>query len=232
MVRPERLLLFDIDGTLLRTHGVGRDSTRAAMLEVFGTASDIDTHHFGGKTDWLTLVEMLQPHGFTAEMIGQQMPEYERVVEKHIAQIIHTGNAHPCLGALETVQALLGNARYLLGLVTGNVSTTAPYKLRAAGYDPAWFVVGAYGSEAVDRNALPALALQRARVYCGHELLPQETLVIGDTLADIACARALGAVAVAVTTGFTDRDTLAAAQPDYLLESLAELFPLLERRDM
>lgn len=225
---PHALLLFDIDGTLLRTHGVGRESTRAAMLEVFGTASDIDTHVFGGKTDWLTLVEMLAPHGFTADDIGARMPHYERVVEKHIAQIIHADNAHPCPGALETVRGLLGEPRYLLGLVTGNVSSTSPYKLRAAGYDPAWFAVGAYGSEAVDRNALPALALARARAHCGRALRPQEVVVIGDTLADITCARALGAVAVAVTTGFTDRATLAAAEPDHLIDSLTALPAILE----
>jgi phosphoglycolate phosphatase-like HAD superfamily hydrolase len=126
------------------------------------------------------------------------------------------------------VQALLTDPHFLLGLVTGNVSTTAPYKLRAAGYDPAWFVIGAYGSEAVDRNVLPALALKRAIDHCGHTLHPHEVIVIGDTLADIACARALGAVAVAVTTGFADRDTLAAAQPDYLIESLAELRPIID----
>jgi phosphoglycolate phosphatase len=115
----------------------------------------------------------------------------------------------------------------LLGIVTGNVSLTAPVKLRAAGFDPAWFPIGAYGSEALERNDLPALALERACRFCGHHLTPTDVTIIGDTEADIACARAIGARAVAVTTGFTSREALAAAQPDHLLDDLSGLLPLL-----
>ncbi|MDX1993852.1 MAG: HAD hydrolase-like protein [bacterium] len=228
-MKPDWLLLFDIDGTLLRTQSVGRESTRAAMLDVFGTASTIDTHVFGGKTDWQTLVELLEPHGYSAEIIGQHMPYYEDVIAGHIAQIIHPGNAAACPYALETIESLRHDPRYLLGIVTGNVSTTSPYKLRAAGFDPAWFAVGAYGSEAVDRDHLPALALERACIHCGEAISADRVMVIGDTLADIRCARAAGAVAVAVCTGFASREELAAANPDYLLDDLRDLPLILER---
>jgi phosphoglycolate phosphatase-like HAD superfamily hydrolase len=107
-----------------------------------------------------------------------------------------------------------------LGIVTGNVASTAPVKLRAAGYDPDWFPVGAFGSEALDRNELPTLALERAIRHFEIDVAPEQVVVVGDTPMDIACARALGAVAVAVCTGFSKRADLEGAQPDYLLDDL------------
>ena len=111
-----------------------------------------------------------------------------------------------------------------MGILTGNVSTTAPIKLRAAGYDPDWFPVGAYGSERMERDDLPALAVERAEKIIGRRIAPEQVVIIGDTPADVSCARALGAVAVAVLTGFSSRDELAATQPDYLLDDLSQFF--------
>lgn len=222
-----RLILFDIDGTLIYTRGVGRASTRAAMLEIFGTESGIESHVFGGKTDWLTLVELLADHGYDADDVGRLMPLYEQAIRRHLSDMIPHHDVSPCPGALDVVQDLRRQPDKLLGLVTGNVSTTAPLKLRAAGFDPDWFAVGAYGSEAMDRNALPALALERAARHTGRSIPPDEVIIIGDTVADIRCARALGGVAVAVCTGYENRADLSAAQPDYLLDDLTQLHALL-----
>ena len=219
----QRLLLFDIDGTLLKTNGAGRVSTREAMLEIFGTISRLESHSFGGKTDWQTLVELLHDHGYDENTIGQHMPRYEQAMEYHLTRIINDHKAWACPGALETVQKLRGDESVLLGLVTGNVSTTAPIKLRAAGFDPDWFPVGAYGSEAMDRNRLPALAMERANQRGNGTIKPEQVIVIGDTPADIECARAVGAIAVAVRTGFSSEEALVAVRPDYLLDDLTGL---------
>lgn len=221
------LILFDIDGTLLWPKGVGRESTRAAMLEVFGTIGTLDTHNFGGKTDWFTLVEVLTGDGYRVGDIERMMPVYETAIARHLANIIGQFPVEPCPGALELVHRLHQAGRVGLGLVTGNVSSTAPLKLRAAGFDPAWFPVGAFGSEAYSRDDLPALALQRAAVYYGRSIAPGQVVVIGDTPADIACARALGAHAVAVKTGFASSESLIAARPDFLLEDLTTLLETL-----
>jgi phosphoglycolate phosphatase len=221
------LVLFDIDGTLLTGKGIGREATRRAMLEIFGSCGTLETHQFGGKTDWLTLAEVLAHEGFTPDHIGQRMADYEPVLAFHMSALIAEYTVHALPGALDTVTHLRGRDDVLLGIVTGNVSLTAPVKLRAAGFDPAWFPIGAYGSEALERNDLPALALERACRFCGHHLTPTDVTIIGDTEADIACARAIGARAVAVTTGFTSREALAAAQPDHLLDDLSGLLPLL-----
>lgn len=223
-----QLILFDIDGTLLMGRGIGREATRRALLDVFGTYGTLDTHQFGGKTDWLTLAEVLADEGWTAESIGQHMPVYERALADHTAALVPQYSIQALPGALETVTHLRSRADTMIGLVTGNVSMSAPVKLRAAGFDPLWFPVGAYGSEALERDALPALALRRAVQLCGESILPQAVTVIGDTEADIACARALGARAVAVTTGFTSRETLVAAQPDYLLDHMTVLLDILQ----
>jgi phosphoglycolate phosphatase-like HAD superfamily hydrolase len=110
----------------------------------------------------------------------------------------------------------------LLGVLTGNVSATAPIKLRAGGFDPAWFPIGAYGSEAADRNLLPFLALERARQHLQRSITPEQVVIVGDTPADVACARALGAVAVAVLTGFSSREEITSAAPDYVLDDLTQ----------
>lgn len=222
-----QLILFDIDGTLLRTKGPGRESTRAAMLEVFGSCGSLDSHIFGGKTDWQTLVELLAEAGVTSDHIEQQMSVYEVALARHLTRIINDYPALPCPGALDVVHTLRQHDDVLIGIVTGNASTTAPIKLRAAGFDPDWFPVGAYGSEAMNRDHLPAIALERALRHTGQTIMPEDVIVIGDTPADIACARALGAVAVAVQTGSSSRDELLAAKPDHLLEDLTTFLDLL-----
>lgn len=217
-----RLFLFDIDGTLVWTRGAGREATRHAMTEVFGTCGALVGHHFGGKTDWQTLHELLHEEGMTHEEIERRMPAYQEAMGRQLDAIIGNYPAEPCPGALELVNRLRQRDDVALGIVTGNVSTTAPIKLRAAGFDPAWFPVGAFGHEAMARDNLPALAVARAVEHYRYPFTPEEVIVIGDTAADVSCARALGAVAVAVETGYTQENELIDAKPDYLLRDLTE----------
>lgn len=221
-----KLLLFDIDGTLVLTRGAGREATKHAMQDVFGTCVGIDTHKFGGKTDWTTLIELLTPHGFTPEHIGDHMPRYIEVMGQHMERVISTFPVIPCDTALDTVLKLRERDDIRFGIVTGNVRSSAPVKLRAAGFDPAWFPIGSYGDEAISRDDLPALAIDRARQTFAYDFAPENVLVIGDTPADIQCARACGAVAVAVRTGAGTHDDLVASQPDYLFDDLSGLLSI------
>lgn len=217
-----RLFLFDIDGTLVWTRGAGREATKHAMTEVFGTFGALAGHHFGGKTDWQTLHELLHDAGMTHAEIERRMPDYNKAMGRHLDAIIGKYPVEACPGSLELVEMLRQRDDVALGIVTGNVSTTAPIKLRAAGFDPAWFLVGAYGNEAMARDNLPALAVARAVEHYRCSFTPRDVIVIGDTAADISCARALGAVAVAVETGFTAEGELVNAKPDFLLRDLTE----------
>jgi phosphoglycolate phosphatase-like HAD superfamily hydrolase len=223
----ERLILFDIDCTLLWTGGAGRESTRRSMLEVFGRIGALDQHSFGGKTDWQTLYELLQPGGITHEQIAAAMPAYAAAMGRHLAAIIDEYPVRPCPGALPLVDELRQRPDVLIGLITGNVHTAARVKLRAAGFHPAWFPIGAFGDEAYERDDLAPLAYERASRRIGRRLPLEQVIVIGDTPMDVACARAIDAVAVAVGTGFGDRADLIAARPDHLFDEIGQVRDLL-----
>jgi phosphoglycolate phosphatase-like HAD superfamily hydrolase len=223
-----RLLLFDIDGTLLWTNGAGRESTRLALLDVFGTDAGLDQHVFGGKTDWQTLLDLLIVHGHSADEIERTMPAFHDAITRNLESIIGNYDVRACPGAVTLIETLHQRNDVMLGLVTGNVGRTAAVKLRAAGYDPAWFPVGAYGHEAADRNHLPPLALARAVEHYRQSIHPEHVIVIGDTPADVACARALGAKAVAVGTGFCERADLVACNPDHLIDDLSAFLEILD----
>lgn len=215
-----KLVLFDIDGTLLKGGGAGREATRRALLELFGTASSIDTHDFGGKTDWQNVTELLTPHGHDQYSVGRQMRDYAAVLSRHFMEVQRERLPFALPGAVALVESLRTRSDVMIGLVTGNVTQVAPIKLSAAGYDPAWFPIGAYGSEAYDRDDLPWLALRRAAIHSGCHISPRNVTVIGDTIKDIECARAVGARVVCVLTGFDRRESLEAARPDVLLDDL------------
>jgi phosphoglycolate phosphatase len=218
----KRLYLFDIDCTLLWTRGAGREAMRHAMLEIFGTNEGIDDHPFGGKTDWISLIELLKPRGFTQDDIAAHIPAYDRAMGEHLARVIGDFDVTACPGARELVDHLYNHEHAELALVTGNCRSSSPVKLRAAGFDPALFPVGAYGSEAIERDDLPPLALARAVSHYGHEFRAHEVVVIGDTPADVQCGRALGAITIGVHTGFCKPGELAASNPDYLLDDLTQ----------
>ena len=221
------LILFDIDGTLLHASGAGRDATRAALLEVFGEAAEVDMHRFGGKTDWFTLLQLLEPRGFAPGTIELRMKQYDETVARHLDVIIKQRQVYALPGAMTAVKVLHQRSDVTLGVVTGNVASNAPIKLRAAGFDPDWFEVGAYGSEAIIRDELPRLAHQRAEALTGKTFPPSDVIVIGDTPADVTSARAFGAKSIAVLTGFAEREEIEAAKPDHILPDLTGLLPLL-----
>lgn len=221
MVAYKKLLLFDIDGTLLNSHGATRAAKQSSMIDVFGLDGDVLDYPFGGKTDWQILNELLVPRGFDPIEIGQKMPHYERVFAAHLRRVIGNFRVEALPGTLKLVQKMHRRKDVMVGLVTGNTSATAPIKLEAAGFDPAMFVVGAFGNESDDRNELPKIAMHRAAHHAlGVPFQPQDVIIIGDTLADIACARANDAVAVAVLTGHGQQQALSNAKPDYLLDDL------------
>ena len=216
----KHVVLFDIDGTLLVSRGIGREAKRRAMLECFGRTGDLDSHVFGGKTDWGILADLLAPHGYSKSDIGREIDAYEAVMARHMRAISAAYTAEPLAHALELLHDLRWRGDALIGLVTGNTSKTAAIKLEMAGFDPDWFPIGAFGNESHDRADLTRLARRRANDHLGRRLNGTEIIVIGDTPADIEAARAIDAVAVAVCTGYAERDSLIDSQPDFLLADL------------
>ena len=219
-----RLVLFDIDGTLLISRGIGREAKRLAMQECFGMTGDLDNHVFGGKTDWGIVAELLAPYGVSAEDVGRAMPAYEAAMARHMRAIMDGYRADPIPYAMELVSALRQRDHALIGLVTGNTSQTAAIKLEMAGFDRAWFPVGAFGNESAEREELTRLALQRASELTGARVKGGDVIVIGDTPEDIKAARAIHAIAVAVCTGYVPREALIGSDPDFLLADLSSFF--------
>ncbi len=217
-----RLILFDIDGTLIRISRAGRTTLAQALVNVFGTAGPIDSYAMAGKTDALIIHDLLGAAGFTAADIESRLESvYEEMAWLAPASFARF-DMRPCGGVPELLARLQTRTDLLLGLLTGNNRHTAPLKLAAAGIDPLLFPVGAYGCDARERNRLPGVALARAQQLIGDVFSAAETVVIGDTPADIVCARAAGATAIAVATGGCSEERLAAFEPDVLLPDLRD----------
>ncbi|MBN1202002.1 MAG: HAD hydrolase-like protein [Anaerolineae bacterium] len=216
------LVLFDIDGTLLHSGGCGRAATRLALQEVFGTIGVLDGYSFAGKTDWQILREALTPAGITAEQVEAKLHTYNTVVARHLTEIIGDFPVKPCVGAREVVAALSANPAAVVALVTGNMEKLVPIKLHTAGYTPADFKVGAFGSEGWVRSMLPPLALERARTYSKVDFPPERIVIIGDTPGDVACAASIGARTIAVATGPFSAAQLSAHRPTHVFETMAD----------
>ena len=228
---PPSLILLDIDGTLLHADGVGRAAMERSLRLVFGEVgarAAIDAHSFGGKPDSQTLRELLLPLGVSGGAIDENLPEFTATLAREMARVIPGHRVRALPGVLERLAQWRARDDVLLGLLTGNTHASAPVKLRAARIDPAWFPIGAFGDEAPQRDRLAQLALERAGDWRGQEFARGRVFVIGDTPADVSCARAIGARAIAVATGYCPRADLVAAAPDQLVDSFHELASLLD----
>jgi phosphoglycolate phosphatase len=215
-----RLILFDVDGTLLSTAGLAGAALAMAMRETFGTAGPIDGFSFAGKTDPQIVLELLGAAGLPRAHVVPRLAEvFERYCER-LARTLSTANTRPLAGVGALLDRLGGRPDVAVGLLTGNIRRGAAIKLSAAGLDGR-FAVGAYGSDDEDRDRLVAVARARARKVWHHDFAGARTVVVGDAEGDVRCARAGGAVAVAVASGTTPRSALAALAPDVLLDSLA-----------
>src|SRR5262245_21420518 len=196
-----RLLLFDIDGTLLSARGAGRRAVKSALEEVYGTGGAIEHYDLGGKTDQRIVFDVMEAAGLDRERVRERLGDFFEVYARGLAEEIGEGHGVVMLpGVPSLVRRLAETTGVLLGLLTGNVEEGARIKLGPTGL---WshFPVGAFGSDDVDRRRLPSLAARRAHALAGYPFRPDEVVVIGDTPLDIDCARHFGGVAVAVATG-------------------------------
>jgi phosphoglycolate phosphatase-like HAD superfamily hydrolase len=214
---PARLWLFDIDGTLVDTGGAGMRALKDAAHECFGAEGPgLD---LAGSTDSGIVADMFRHFGRDPDEAGIESfySVYLGRLEHHLATGEYPGRV--LAGAAEMLDAVTGQAEITVGLLTGNIEDGARAKMRHYGLDH-HFAFGAYGCDHPDRNRLGPVALERAAVHAGRTFTPAETLIIGDTPKDIACARALGARCLAVATGSIPADGLREA--DHVLDSLEQ----------
>jgi phosphoglycolate phosphatase-like HAD superfamily hydrolase len=222
IVREVRtLVLFDIDGTILRSNGAGRRAMVAALREVFGGTGPED-HRYDGKTDPQIVREVMRMEGHHDAHIDERMQALMSLYLARLERELERGGTQVYPGVPELLDALEARNEIVLGLLTGNLREGATAKLRAAGIDPERFRVGAFGSDHEHRPELPAVAQRRAKETLGIELAGPQMVVIGDTPADIECGRSLGVRAIGVATGSYTVDELWRHAPHAVFETLAD----------
>lgn len=197
-----RIVLFDIDGTILHSGGMGRAAMERALEGVFGFAGS-SGYHYDGKTDRQIVRELMRPEGLSDDDIDARMPElldlYLDGLHAELASGKRTVHVHD--GVREILDELEREDTVILGLLTGNIEQGARAKLGAAGIDIGRFRVNAFGSDEENRPQLPAVAQRRAKELLGADVSGDRLVVIGDTPADIRCGESIGARAIGVATG-------------------------------
>jgi phosphoglycolate phosphatase len=223
-----RILLWDIDGTLIRSvrPGIFKDYTAPAIEGIFGTAGRLGEMSVSGMTDLQIVAEALRDEGFTTEQIRARLDDLRTLYMLEMERVTTNEGAQPFYllpGAREILEAARDHPRYASALLTGNLEVAAQLKMRLVGLSHFFTLPGAFGDDSHDRRDLPALACERISRHLGFELKPQQLIVIGDTPNDIACARHFGARAVAVATGrLYAAEDLLAHEPDALLQDLSD----------
>lgn len=223
-----RLVLWDIDGTLVSTAGHGRHAFGEAFERTFGHAPDPELVPMAGRTDHAIALDILERNG--VEDAEAHLPRmFEGLHDALLARreaIAEEGAPQP--GVRAALQAVRAEDGVLQSLLTGNIELNAHVKLDAFGLVPLLDMeVGGYGSDHGTRSELVGVALAKARERRGLDLGPRDVVVIGDTPLDVEAAHAAGARAVAVATGPYRLDELRQAGPDAALENLTDTDSLL-----
>jgi phosphoglycolate phosphatase-like HAD superfamily hydrolase len=243
-----RLILFDIDCTLIDAHGAGSRAIFRAIKDVYRLQGELRGYSFHGRTDPgiirdLTAMWSADPEVATSEFDGGTQPEVVTAVaarlgysaeeidrllpvclERYVQLIqeeVAAAYVEVLPGVDQLVRALSADDRVLLGLLTGNVEQGARAKLAPTGLLP-YFVLGAFGSDSPLRPDLPAVAVARAAALDGRSYTGKQVVVVGDTPADIECGAHLGVRTVAVATGRFSVDELSAHGPDHVFPDLSD----------
>jgi phosphoglycolate phosphatase len=216
-----RLVLFDIDGTLVHTGGAGVKAFAKVFADEFGAKDGFEKLKFAGRTDVSLVREFFRYHN-----IADTPENLTRFFERYVFwldYILAHSRTEACPGIWEFIAELQTSSEPpLIGLLTGNIRLGAEIKLR---HFDLWknFETGAFADDSEDRDEIAAVAKQRASRILGKNLRGEEVLVIGDTPLDIRCGRAIGAKVLAVATGGATLEELKRHQPDWAVNDLREI---------
>ena len=217
----KKLVLFDIDGTLLTVNSVNRRILMDALKEVYGTEGSAGTHNFAGKMDSIIIYEVLQNAGLSDAEITEK---FEKAKETYIEMFrSHAKPSDVMLmeGIRELLDRLSARSELMLGLLTGNFEGSGRHKLLLPEINH-YFPFGAFADDGLHRNELPPIAVEKAYQLTGKRFSDQEIIIIGDTEHDIVCARVLNAKSIAVATGTYSAEELQKYNPHILYENLSQ----------
>ena len=213
------IILFDIDGTLVRTGGAGKLAMEGALVSAFGVAELRDEVPYSGRTDVAIGRDLLRVHGIDPTPANQA--KLRDTYLSHLPASLQAKGGEICPGIPELLAVLASKPGVILGLLTGNVRAGARTKLSHFGLWE-YFAFGGFGDEHTDRDDVARSAMSAAREHVGGAVSPADVWVIGDTPLDVSCARAIGANAVAVATGWHVADELKLCAPDLFFDDLSD----------
>lgn len=221
-----KLVLFDIDGTLLSAGLAARESILAALARAYRWQpqpehSDRQRHDFSGKTD-PQIVRELVSQAIGRERCEEGLTRALAIYLEELENRLTPGSVVAKPGVADLLLRLAARPHVTLALLTGNLERGARLKLEPPDLNR-YFPFGAFGSDSADRYELAAIALARAENATGRRFSGKAIVVVGDSVHDVSCGRSLGVRAVAVATGPTPAARLAAENPDALLESFSDV---------
>ncbi len=222
----KNLILFDVDGTLLRCGKQVGVLFVEALREVYGGYGKLDGYSFAGKTDSRIVLDMIGAIGRGQKEILRELPAARKAYLDKLERGLRRDDMLLLPGVRDLLERLSARDDVLIGLLTGNWRRGARIKLDCFDLNR-FFAFGAFGDDAIDRRDLVPVALERAAALDGSPIEARRTMIVGDTELDVDCARSAGAWSMAVTTGFTSAERLKAAGADWVfpdLESAASQF--------
>jgi phosphoglycolate phosphatase len=220
-----RFILFDVDGTLIDAAGAGRKALSKAMIEIAGISDGFRGVDFAGKTDTQIIKEGLRKLGL--ESRDNLLESLRNSYLFHLRAEVSRGKGQVKPGVRELLHMLQDRGDTFLGLLTGNLEQGARLKLGPFGLN-SFFPVGAYGSDAEDRNLLLPIAVQRLRTTQGTSVGYGNCVVVGDTPRDVECARIYGARSIAVATGPYSLEKLKDTGADLVVPDLSDTAQIME----
>ncbi len=219
------LVLFDIDGTLIRRKGDILESLARfpyANRKAFGLTDTIpltDYLKFNGYIDKAQIWEVVKDRGISRDEYEQKFPQWAQYAHEYVAT--HNPRYQPTEGSAELVAKLSQNPYVDLGVITGNVEPVGRWKLAKTGFEK-YFPFGLFGGEADNRIELAKLVFDKARAFFSHVYAGPDITVVGDTEHDVRCAKAVAARAILILTGEANSSIPADAKPDLVVQTLAD----------
>jgi phosphoglycolate phosphatase len=220
-LRDVKLILFDIDGTLISDRGASREAFGTALREVYGYEGDLGRYDFSGRTDPQITHMVLKDDGFRPEEVDEKLPVLWQHYLAGLARNATPERVRVLPGIPELVARLHEHEDVVLALLTGNIEPGARLKLGAPQLND-YFPFGAFGSDSADRTKLPPFAVQRASERLGREFRGRDVVIIGDSIYDVRCGVPYDATTIAVASGKTAGDILRAENPTYFFESVED----------
>ncbi len=226
-MRRRRLVLFDIDGTLVTDGGAARAAFGVALRDVFDYEGDLRRYDFSGRTDPQIAAMVLRDAGWSEDEIAWRADELWRAYIDGLTHSATSDRIHALPGIVELLEILRTEKALTLALLTGNIERGARLKLAPPALND-YFPFGAFGSDSANREELPPIAVERASRIDGYRFSGADVVIIGDSIYDVRCGVPHGATTIAIASGKTPAEKLRAENPRHFFESAEDRDALLD----